>query len=210
MSFLEAESFLGGYDYQVQENVSYHQELVSIAEEQGLQTTTARNIVTALNIPKEIDVLFLLSVPAQLKFTLLSNATLLVYTPSNEHFGIVPLEAMLAGIPVLAANSGGPLETVVDGETGWLCSADRMIDWTGVMHRVLLSMSIEELEAMGRAGQERVRNEFSEAKMAQRLDEEFEQMVNSPRVDTLELQDILLYVGILGMIVVAAVALLVK
>ena len=210
MSLLEAESFLGGYDYQVQENVSYHQELVSIAEEQGLQTTTARNIVTALNIHEEIDVLFLLSVPAQLKSTLLSNATLLVYTPSNEHFGIVPLEAMLAGIPVLAANSGGPLETVVDGETGWLRSVDRLIEWTGVMHRVLLNMSNEELEAMGRAGQERVRKEFSETKMAQRLDEEFEQMVNSPRVDTLELQDILLYVGVLGMIVVAVVVLLVK
>ena len=141
---------------------------------------------------------------------LLDNATLLVYTPSNEHFGIVPLEAMLAGIPVLAADSGGPLETVVDSETGWLRPVNKIEDWTKVMHRVLHTLTEGELEAMGRAGRERVRREFSETKMAQRLDEEFEQMVNAPRSDTLELQDILLYVGIGGMIVVAAAALLIR
>jgi hypothetical protein len=43
-----------------------------------------------------------------------------VYTPDKEHFGIVPLEAMYAGTPVVAVNSGGPTETVVDGNTGYL------------------------------------------------------------------------------------------
>lgn len=39
----------------------------------------------------------------------------------DEHFGIVPLEAMAAHKPVVACNSGGPVETVVDGLTGFLC-----------------------------------------------------------------------------------------
>ena len=43
-----------------------------------------------------------------------------LYTPVGEHFGIVPLEAMAAGVPVIAMASGGPLETVKNGETGYL------------------------------------------------------------------------------------------
>ncbi len=38
--------------------------------------------------------------------------------PGEEDFGIVPLEAMASGCPVLAFKRGGALETVLDGKTG--------------------------------------------------------------------------------------------
>ena len=191
----------GGYDVRVEENVAYHNELVSLAESLNLTTATARNIVSALKIPDDIEVLFLLSVPAQLKTMLLDAATMLLYTPSNEHFGIVPLEAMLAGVPVLAANNGGPLETVVDGETGWLRPVDQPAAWTTVMQEALNKISKEQLQHMGRQGQQRVKAEFSDAKMATRLKEEIEAMVNAPRQDVTVLPGVLLGLGFVGAVV---------
>jgi len=110
---------------------------------------------------------------------------MLIYTPSNEHFGIVPLEAMLARIPVLAANTGGPRETVVDGETGWLRSVEAVDQWTAVMDMVLRQMSEDELMAMGEAGRRRVVEQFSKEMMAQRLDNEITGMLKNkdrPRI----------------------------
>lgn len=39
-----------------------------------------------------------------------------------EPFGLVVVEAMAAGIPVIAANVGGPAEVITDGRDGTLCS----------------------------------------------------------------------------------------
>ncbi|EZG82059.1 putative glycosyltransferase [Gregarina niphandrodes] len=55
---------------------------------------------------------------------LLRHSCGLVYTPSDEHFGIGPLEAMAFGKPVIAVNSGGPRETVQHGLTGWLVASE--------------------------------------------------------------------------------------
>ena len=118
---------------------------------------------------------------------LLKSTKLLIYTPSNEHFGIVPLEAMLAGVPVLAANTGGPLETVVDGKTGWLCPPDDTEKWTAVMAQVLHKMLSEEVNAIGKAGTERVKREFSDVKMAERLDGIIDGMAGAQRRSTGEI-----------------------
>lgn len=53
------------------------------------------------------------------KYQLLCRAKGLVF-PAEEDFGIVPIEAMSQGTPVIAFNKGGATETVIDGKTGVL------------------------------------------------------------------------------------------
>ncbi|KAI1106787.1 glycosyltransferase family 4 protein [Jackrogersella minutella] len=174
----------GGYDPRVSENVNYHKELVGLTESLGLRAMTTKTHLTALEVPDDVQVLFLHSVPNLLKDMLLSAASLLVYTPANEHFGIVPLEAMLAGVPVLAADTGGPTETVVEGRTGWLRSPAMVDQWTDVMDRVLNRMSTDELAAMSKTGIARVRDIFGEAHMAERLDGIVSQTLREPKTWT--------------------------
>jgi glycosyltransferase involved in cell wall biosynthesis len=51
---------------------------------------------------------------------LLRSADVVVSVPWYEPFGMVPLEAMACGVPVVASAVGGHLDTVVDGRTGVL------------------------------------------------------------------------------------------
>ena len=51
---------------------------------------------------------------------LYQNCRALIFPASQEDFGIVPVEAMAAGKPVIALSEGGVKETVIDGKTGLL------------------------------------------------------------------------------------------
>ena len=98
----------------------------------------------------------------------LKTSDVLLYTPSGEHFGIVPIEAMYAGTPVIAVNDGaGPTETVKDGETGFLCESDE----TAFAEAVLKLLNDSSLQTrLGEAGRTRVKGKFSFESFAAQLD----------------------------------------
>jgi glycosyltransferase involved in cell wall biosynthesis len=84
---------------------------------------------------------------------LYSTATALLFTPRNEDFGMVVLEAMAAGTPVLAVDAGGPRGTVEHGVTGWLLPPDPAAFATQV--RALLSSDLDPLRVAARASAQR-------------------------------------------------------
>ena len=62
------------------------------------------------------------------------SSKIIVALAYNEPFGLIPLEAMSCGVPIVAVNEGGYKETVVDGETGCLVPRNpkilaRKLDW---------------------------------------------------------------------------------
>jgi alpha-1,3/alpha-1,6-mannosyltransferase len=91
------------------------------------------------------------------------NTLALLYTPSNEHFGIVPLEAMACGLPVLAVNSGGPTETVIDlsksGGTGLLRQPDEM-EWSKALKQ-LITLPTSERSKISQSARRRIEQHFS-------------------------------------------------
>lgn len=102
----------GGYDKRVPENVEYLNTLQELCDELKL---TYQVIDSAEYIIEDsTNVIFWLNISADLKTSLIASTSLLLYTPRNEHFGIVPIEAMNLGTLVLADTTGGPLETILN------------------------------------------------------------------------------------------------
>ena len=85
----------------------------------------------------------------------------IVVVPSiwMEPFGIVAVEAMASGVPVIASRVGGLQNIVVDGETGFLFEPGNVIELMEKLE-ILLDNSVLR-EAMGKKGRGRVQNLYS-------------------------------------------------
>ena len=149
---------VGGHDPLCVENVEHLQELQQLAQELNLSTEG--------NNP---DVTFETNVTTQQKVQYLRYCDVLLYTPSGEHFGIVPIEAMYVGTPVIAVNDGaGPTETVVNEETGFLCPSNDHFAFANAA--AILANDKSRQKRMGDAGRERVQSRFSFDSFAEQLD----------------------------------------
>ena len=96
----------------------------------------------------------------------LERADVFVHTSRWEGFGIVLLEAMLAGLPIVATAVSAVPEVVADGKTGALVPPG---DVDAVARELDALLADPELRRrLGEAGRERARREFSVDRMAER------------------------------------------
>lgn len=136
----------GGYDERLKDCVEYYKEL-----EQRVTHLELDPYVTFVKSPSDNE-----------KMALLKLCNVVVYTPENEHFGIVPIEAMAMSKPVIASATGGPLETIENEVTGILCETDEYAFAEAMLRLANSFFSKENLsETMGAAGLNRVKQKFS-------------------------------------------------
>lgn len=90
----------------------------------------------------------------------------LVHTSELEPFGLVLVEAMARGVPVVAASEGGPTEIVRDGVDGLLVDVTDPVALGGAI--ASLARDPERRARMGAAGRERALGEFTASAMGER------------------------------------------
>ncbi|OCB41493.1 glycosyl transferase [Mycobacterium malmoense] len=90
---------------------------------------------------------------------LLRSADVVACTPWYEPFGIVPLEAMACGVPVVATAVGGIRDTVVDDVTGRLVPPKDPARLGDAIASLLADR--DRRSAMGAAGRERARARYT-------------------------------------------------
>jgi glycosyltransferase involved in cell wall biosynthesis len=106
---------------------------------------------------------FLGHVPDEELGPLLSGARALLF-PGEEDFGIVPVEAQAAGVPVVAFRSGGARDTVIEGRTGVFHDEQTAASLASAMLS-LDELSLDEAAIRDNArrfGPERFRSQMSE------------------------------------------------
>lgn len=113
---------------------------------------------------------------------LLNSVDILIHTTEKEPFGRVFLEAMAARKPVVAFNSGGASEVVVNGETGILVPNGEI----DAMAQAVLSLidDHDKRKKMGEAGRKRVEEYYSIEKHCEDVADVYQDLLNGNLITT--------------------------
>lgn len=108
--------------------------------------------------------------------SVLSRWDAFVMPSLEEGFPVAALDAMAAGLPVVATSVGGVPELIEDAKTGWLVPPR---DAEALASRIRLLLSNPEMrQHMGAAGYARVRDHFSSAQMTASFTRLYDELLN--------------------------------
>ncbi|MEX1142996.1 MAG: glycosyltransferase [Thermoleophilaceae bacterium] len=114
---------------------------------------------------------------------LIRSADALVSVPWYEPFGIVPVEAMACGVPVVASAVGGMIDTVVDGGTGLHVPPRDPAAVAATLRRLLGDDALR--AQLGAAGAARARRRYGWDRVAAATQEAYRHVLGAPRSDAL-------------------------
>jgi D-inositol-3-phosphate glycosyltransferase len=109
---------------------------------------------------------------------LLRSADVVICPPYYEPFGIVPLEAMACGVPVVASAVGGHLDTVADGVTGRLFPAGDARALAATVRGLLAAPRLR--AGYGAAGRRRVLARYGWDRVGAATAEVYDELVHVP------------------------------
>lgn len=109
------------------------------------------------------------------KHHLLQAADIFTLPSLHEAFGIVYIEGMLAGLPVIASKPGGQEDYLIDGETGYLVDREDTAGLRDAIQRLLEDPDLR--QRMGHRARETAL-EFSPQRTAEGYEALFENLVN--------------------------------
>jgi glycosyltransferase involved in cell wall biosynthesis len=138
----------------------------------GPEEERLRSLARDLSIENRVH--FLGRVDEDRKWAVLRSADLYLSASMHEGFGLVYLEAMTAGLPVITPNEGGQSDFLEDGKTGYLVPPGDVDELAKVMARAAAGR--EELRAMGAQNRGRA-EEFRIDRVALRYERLFESIL---------------------------------
>ncbi|KAF8584030.1 glycosyltransferase family 4 protein [Ramaria rubella] len=180
----------GGFDPRIRDNIDTLAHLTHLCDAQSLTYTIippTTHLTSKALSTREPDVMMLLNFTQVQRTWLLTspNTLALLYTPTNEHFGVVPVESMISRLPVLACDTGGPTESIVDPDfsrepaearTGWLRPPEAATWSLAILD--ILHLSLKERDAIGRRARQRAETLFSLDATAKSLEDALKEAVS--------------------------------
>src|SRR4029079_8337911 len=109
---------------------------------------------------------------------LLARADLFVLTSLNEGLSLSILEAMAAGLAVVASRVGGNPEIVMDGETGLLVGPDDAASTAAAIRRLLTDPALR--TGLGARGRALVRDRYTAERMVEGVIAVYEEVLEGP------------------------------
>ncbi|MBN1196491.1 MAG: glycosyltransferase family 4 protein, partial [Candidatus Aminicenantes bacterium] len=122
-----------------------------------IQATELRQRLVDLKLSSRVRILGAVDEPT--KSLLLRQATMLVFPTLKEAFGNVLLEAMRAGLPVVATREGSIPWIVQEEKSGLLCRKNDAQDLASCIERLLQNAEVQ--AQLGRAGRQRFMKHFT-------------------------------------------------
>ncbi|GAA4236917.1 glycosyltransferase family 1 protein [Streptosporangium album] len=131
-----------------------------------------RVMLLAKEVGVEDRITMLGQIPHTSVAKLMRSADLVLSLPHEAATGVVALEAMACGVPVIASAVGAHLDSIVDGVTGLLVPADRPAQTSRLIRELLADPTRR--TSIGFAGADRARSRYSWERIGQEFVQVYE------------------------------------
>ena len=117
-----------------------------------------KKLIRKLKIPKDRIIFYGFIQQDKVKY-FYEKAKLTFFTALDESFGLIPLESMELGTPVIAFDGAGPSETIIDNKTGYLIKRNNIENFVKKSIKILEDSAT--YQNLVEKGKEHVRRNFN-------------------------------------------------